>query len=327
MNQQAAGSEVEAFDVGRRALLGRMPALVLAMATGFGARAAATESASATLMATGEPSRTARGAAIQRAVHQIVDDPRIFEDPYALAALGPLTPGELQSSIDRGSRSMRASIALRSRYTEDCLAAAVERGTRQYVSLGAGLDTFACRNPHVADGLQVYEVDHPATQALKRRRLREAGLALQPGTHFVPVDFETQTLRDALSASGFRFDRAAFFSMLGVSIYITDEAVMDTLRTVASCAAGSEISLSFAVPDDMLTASALASRRRSMAGLAQAGEPWITFYHPEVLARRMRDERFSAADVFGPGEANRRYFAGRRDGLAVAGAYMMLGRV
>jgi methyltransferase (TIGR00027 family) len=279
------------------------------------------------LLTTGVPSRTARGAALHRAVHQIVDHPRVFDDPHAVRILEPFAPGELQSLVDRRGRGMRASIVLRSRYTEDCLAEAVARGTRQYVVLGAGFDTFACRNPHLAAGLQVYEVDHPATQADKRRRIQAAGLAPRAGTHFVPIDFERQTLSEALPRAGFRFERPAFFSMLGVSIYISDAAVMATLRTVAACVPGSEISMSFSIPDALLNPAARAYRQRSIAAMAAAGEPWTTFYDPDELTVRLLQAGFASAQPLRPPEANRRYFVGRNDGLAVADAHMMLARV
>lgn len=313
----------------RRSFVRTCGALAVAMWGGRVLEAVASpeEAPAVRLMATGEPSRTARAAAMHRAVHQIVDYPRVFDDSFALRILEPLAPAELQAMIDRRGHGMRASIALRSRYTEDCLAEAVARGTRQYVVLGAGLDTFACRNPHVDTGLHVYEVDHPATQAYKRTRMQASGMAARPGAHFVPIDFETQTLRDVLSAAGLRFDRPAFFSMLGVSIYISDAAVMATMRTVAACAPGSEIAMSFAIPEKLLHPSARARRRRSMAALAAAGEPWITFYEPDELAARLLREGYSTATPLTPNDANRRYFADRTDGLSVTDAHMMLARV
>lgn len=279
------------------------------------------------LLAAGVPSRTVRAAALNRAVHQIVDHPRIFDDPYALPVLGPLVTGELQAAIDRGSRAMRVAIVMRSRYAEDCLAAAVAGGTRQYVVLGAGLDTFACRNPHVDAGLSVFEVDHPATQTDKRLRLAQARIAPRAGTTFVPIDVETQGLRAALAAAGFRFDRRAFFSMLGVTIYVSEQGGMETLRVAASCPAGSEVAFSFSLPDWMLGDAALARRRRTMAALAGLGEPWITFHDPDELARRLLEQGYATAELLRPAEANRRYFGGRTDGLAVVDAHMMLARV
>jgi len=327
--QLSAQRADQARDMERRSFVKRAASLALAVIGGGALDAAASENGApaADLMATGEPSRTARSAALHRAAHQIVDHPCVFEDPYALKILEPLAAAELQATVDRRGSGMRASIALRSRYAEDSLAEAVARGTRQYVVLGAGLDTFACRNPHVEFGLQVYEVDHPASQRYKIARMRASDMAPRSGTHFVAIDFETQTLRAALTGAGFRFDQPAFFSMLGVAIYISDVAVMSTLRTIAACARGSEIAMSFAVTDELLRPDAHARRQRSMRALAAAVEPWITFYDPDVLTARLLEDGFSSARPLRPDDANRRYFADRRDGLFVTDAHMMLARV
>src|SRR5579862_9287683 len=136
-----------------------------------------------------KPSQTAHRVAIRRAAHQLFDDPKVFDDPLAVAIAGRETerPPEAQHPY---SRALRAFIAARSRYAEDQLTGEVERGVRQFVVLGAGLDTFAYRNPFQSVGLQVFEVDHPATQEWKREQLREAGIAIPREMKFAPVDFE-----------------------------------------------------------------------------------------------------------------------------------------
>lgn len=272
-------------------------------------------------MRSGEPSATALGAAVQRALHQVIESPVVFDDPLAVPMLGPQAASALQAAADvrSQSRGLRAGIVLRSRYAEDRLAAAVARGVRQYVVLGAGLDTFAYRNPHATLGLEVFEVDHPATQAWKRERLQRAGIALSPRLHFVAVDFETDRLPQRLAESGFRFDRPAVFSMLGVVIYLTETAVFDTLRVVASAAAGSEIVFSFSLPERLLTEAQRQSRARSMARMAALGEPWVSFFDPERLAADLRATGFGTVELLGPEEANRTYFAGRSDGLRLSG--------
>jgi methyltransferase (TIGR00027 family) len=318
------------FDCGRRLFLRRSLAgslAALAANLGLGTAWAQTQATATKRMETGEPSATARGAALNRAVHQIIDYPRILEDPLALSVLGPLTRGELQDAVDRQNRGLRASIVMRSRYAEDRLAAAVARGVRQYVVLGAGLDTFAYRNPHARLGLRVFEVDHPASQRFKRERLATARIALPPEMVFVPIDFESQTLSRVLIAAGFEFDQPAFFSMLGVVIYLTDDAVMQTMGVIASCTAGSEIVFSFSVPDDSLTGTQRTIRARSMPHLAALGEPWITFYEPATLANRLRVRGFSAAEVFSPSHANRTYFANRIDALRAGTEHVMSARV
>src|SRR5205085_3522547 len=183
-------------------------------------------------METGRPSRTALGAAIYRAVHQIYEGGVIFADPYALQILDDEARAGLAAVAgDPAQRSMRLFIAARSRFSEEAMAACVARGARQVVILGAGLDTFALRNPHA--GVTVYEVDYPATQAWKRERLAQTGVALPPSLTFAPIDFERQSLGEGLSASGFRADEPAFFQWLGVTPYLTREAIVSTLDFVA----------------------------------------------------------------------------------------------
>lgn len=269
------------------------------------------------------PSATARGAALHRAVHQVVDSPLVFDDPFAVRVVAPASTAELRRVLD-GSPGLRASIVLRSRFAEDRLAAAVSRGVRQYVNLGAGLDTFACRNPHRAKGLRVFEVDHPGTQAFKRERLATARMRVAPGTRFVPVDFETQSLQSELRRAGFRFERPAFFAMLGVAIYLTHEAVMETLRVVARGAPGTEVAFDYALPEEQLDEGARAARQRSMQRMRELGEPWITFYDPAVLAAELRSAGFRATSSLAPEEANRRYFANRGDALKVASGHVMV---
>lgn len=189
------------------------------------------------LLSEGQPSRSALMVARLRAAHQLLDTPAIFDDPLALPVLGPEDCVQVQSnarSYDAGfSRILRAAMAVRSRFAEDELARAAAAGVRQYVVLGAGLDTFACRHQHDA-ALQVFEVDHPATQAWKRGLLAASSITVPDSLRFVPVDFERDALADALRAAGCRLDQPVFFSWLGVTLYLTGPAIFDTLRLVAS---------------------------------------------------------------------------------------------
>src|SRR5580658_731298 len=181
-------------------------------------------------MQEGKFSRTARRVAIRRAAHQLLDHPRVLDDPLALRIIGVEACEELRSNPKEHhafSRAFRAFMAARSRYAEDELARAVAQGVTQYgvtqyVVLGAGLDTFAYRNPHA--GLRVFEVDHPATQAWKREQLEAADIQIPSSLTFVPIDFEQQTLADGLAPSGFNPKASAFFSWLGVTPYLTREA-------------------------------------------------------------------------------------------------------
>ncbi len=189
--------------------------------------------------------------------------------------------------------------------------------------LGAGLDTFAYHNQYPENLLKIFEVDHPATQAWKRARLREMGIAVPSSLTFAPVDFERQSLAEELARAGFRSDRPAFFSWLGVVLYLTEAAVMDTLRYVASLAPKSEVVFEFSVPAAFLYGQRRRSREASAANAAKLGEPWITFFEPYALTERLRTRGFVQTTRLAPRDADRRYFDGRTDGLRAGGVYLM----
>src|SRR6516225_1182941 len=177
-----------------------------------------------------EPSRTALMIARQRAAHQLLDNGSILSDPFAVTILREDEADVRQLANAHPLASIgRLFTTARSRIAEDALSRAVERGIRQIVILGAGLDTFALRNPHGARQIRIYEVDHPATQEWKRQRLAEAQLALPPSHSFVPVDFERDDLGEALAGAGFQVNSPAFFTWLGVVPYLSLDAVGRTL--------------------------------------------------------------------------------------------------
>src|SRR5258705_1563233 len=183
---------------------------------------------------TGQPSHTARGAAAYRAIHQTLDGGVIFSDPFAARILDDETRGRLdETAADPSLRPWRLFIAARSRFSKHTLAACVARGVRQVVVLGAGLDTFSLRNPYAGQGVRVFEVDYPATQGLKRERLKQAGLAIPTSLTFAPVDFERQSLADGLKTAGFQADHPAFFQWLRVVPDLTRDAVPLNLDFIA----------------------------------------------------------------------------------------------
>jgi len=278
-----------------------------------------------TRMDDGRPSATALGAAFLRAAHQVLDQPRILEDPIALRILGSESESTLRSYPERyATRSLRAFIALRSRFAEDELARAVQRGVRQYVILGSGLDTFPYRNPYAASRLRVYEVDHPATQSWKRRQLQQAKIAIPESLAYAPVDFEKQTLGDGLGRAGFRKEESAFFSLLGVVIYLTKSAVVETLKFVASMPSGSEIVFDYCVPPSLLPEGLRSAHEMLANRTAKLGEPWITYLDPSSFLSELRQMGFGLVEDLGPEEANQRYFKDRSDGLQVNGASRLM---
>ncbi len=192
-----------------------------------------------TFMKENGPSATAQRVAMRRAAHQLLDDPKVFDDPFALRIIGKESASALESNPRQFETMplppyLRAFVAARSRYAEEELAHGVRRGVRQYVILGAGLETFVYRNPHPEGVLHVFEVDHPTTQTWKRERLEEIGIALPGDLTFALVDFETQTLAEGLHSAGYDPGKRTFFSWLGVTEYLTTETVMATLRFIAS---------------------------------------------------------------------------------------------
>ena len=235
----------------------------------------------------GRPSRTAQRVAVRRAAHQLLDRPLVFEDPYALKVIGTDAAAATQAKAEgRISSAFRAFMVVRSRYAEDELANAVARGVRQYVVLGAGLDTFAWRNPF-AD-VRVFEVDFPATQHWKRQRLANVGMGEPASLTFAPVDFESQTLADGLYKAGFRADQPAYFSWLGVTMYLTSEAFDATARFIGGLPAGGGVTFDYAVERSelgLLERIALDHLARKVAGM---GEPFQLFFRPAELAATMR---------------------------------------
>ena len=266
----------------------------------------------------GRPSRTAQRVAVRRAAHQLLDSPLVFEDPFAMTIIGPDAAAATAAKAEgRVSSSFRAFMAVRSRYSEDELAASVARGVRQFVVLGAGLDTFAWRNPF--PDLRVFEVDFPATQHWKKQRLANVGMEPPASLTFAPVDFESQTLAEGLSAAGFQTDQPAYFSWLGVTMYLTREAFESTVAFIGALPRGSGVTFDYAVERSELgffEKLALDHLAKKVAGM---GEPLQLFFRRPELAATMRRLGFAELEDVGRDELNARYLGRRADGLTLRG--------
>jgi methyltransferase (TIGR00027 family) len=264
-------------------------------------------------MEVGSPSRTAILSAIHRAAHLLIDDPpKIFVDPFARTFAGFSSDDELLATIDKYAfadfAAHRAWFALRSRYTEDQLAAAVASGTAQYVILGAGLDSFAYRRPAALLGLRIFEVDHPSSQAWKRARLSELGMEAPPTLHYVPIDFERETLTAGLNAGGIDRNAKTFFSWLGVIQYLTSDAILKALQEIASITtAGSEIVATFVVPGFILNQAESELFASLSERAASIGEPWLTLLEPSQMIALMEQAGFGNVCCFGPDDMARIY--------------------
>jgi methyltransferase (TIGR00027 family) len=257
-----------------------------------------------------------------RAVHQLFDAyPRILDDPISARLIGPEALQQIHDPANRyripSARELRAHVVLRSRFAEDRLAGAVADGAKQYILLGAGFDTFAFRQPAWARELKIIEVDHPATQAVKRNRLALAGLTESPNTQLVTIDFERESLLDGLNRCSVAVDQLTFFSWLGVTMYLQEAAIDAVLRSVALFPAGSQIVLSFTQPPANRVTTAGEAPRSLAQRVAAIGEPFISYFGPEVLEVKLHQSGFSKVEFLSSAEARELYFKNRPDDLGV----------
>jgi len=283
--------------------------------------------------------RTALSAAYVRAYHHQHDRPLIFRDTVAakllsaaeqsffrerfagfLARFDPSSAAACTSDDERLRCFMRegappAEMLSRARYGEDKLEQAIARGVGQYVVLGAGMDSFALRRPELVDRVQVFELDRAPAQAFKRRRLIEAGLAVPANLHFVPVDFATTSLDEALAGSGYNPSTPAFFGWLGVIMYLDGATVRDGLRAIGRVAAqGSELAFDYLDRDAFADDKAAKPMRQLREHLASIGEPFRSGFEPASLAGMLADAGFRLLENLDPAEIDERYFRGRSDG-------------
>ena len=268
-----------------------------------------------------KPSRTALRVAMRRAAHQIYDAaPLVLDDPIAVPILGETYAEELRRTPTRPDRpfsvALRAFLVARSRYAEDNLNRAAARGVGQYVLLGAGLDTFAHRNPH--PGLRVFEVDHPATQQWKRELLETSGFATPQGLTYAPVDFERQSLPEQLLEAGFDMEAPAFFAWLGVVPYLTPAAFRATVGFIAARPAGSGLTLDYGQPRAVLPLLEQLAHDSLASRVQLAGEPFQLFFTPAEIAVELA--AFRDMEDIGTTEINARYFARRSDSLRLRGS-------
>jgi methyltransferase (TIGR00027 family) len=243
-----------------------------------------------------EPSRTALMIARQRAAHQLLDHGSILYDPFAMRILREDEQEVLQIANKHPLASIgRLFTAARSQIAEDALSRAVERGVRQIVILGAGLDTFALRNPHRALEIRIYEVDHPTTQARKLERLTDAQITVPSGLIFVPVDFERDNVGEKLAAAGFQQNSPTFFTWLGVVPYLTQDAIHRTLDFMASIQ-NSEVVFDYMEPPEAFSEELRQIEKARAEQLEKIGERSNTRFEPPAIAAILRSHGFCAIE-------------------------------
>ncbi len=269
---------------------------------------------------------TAEATAAMRAAHLLYHQPVVFNDPYALQLTSPTLRRVCQNRffgwllirkfISKSLRPITAQVVSRAKYAEENLEQAVSKGISQYVIISAGFDSFCLRRPDFSAGLQIYEIDHPAIQRIKQKRLMETLDSVPKGVEFLAVDLEEQTIADALSGSSFLKDERVFFSWLGTIPYLSEDAVFAVLRDLASFAArGSEIVFDYSIPTYLWPLEESKALGRIMRIIERRGEPIKSFFEPDDFPDKVSRFGYHIIENISPAEVNKKYFWNRSDGL------------
>jgi methyltransferase (TIGR00027 family) len=267
---------------------------------------------------TAAPDETAVRVALWRALHVEVDPPpHVLEDEIGLKLAAPDDGWRRRPDMDpRATSLFRASIVARARFIEDLVVEQAGRGVGQYVILGAGLDSFAQRRPEIAARLTVFEVDRPAPQAWKRRRLIELGFGIPDWLRLVPVDFEAGDVWwQRLAAAGFDAGQPAVVASTGVSMYLTRDAITATLRQVAELVPGSTLAMSFLLPLELADPEDRPGLQLAEKGSRASGTPFISFFTPAQMLTLAREAGFRQVQHVSAATLAQLYFSGRTDGL------------
>lgn len=270
---------------------------------------------------TSVPDHTAVRVALWRAMHVQVDaPPHVLEDEVGLQLVAPEESWRQRPDMHpQGTRGYRAAIVARARFVDDLVLKRARQGVSQYVILGAGLDTFAQRKLARAPALRVFEIDKPAMQAWKRRRLLELGFALPENLRFVAVDFEAgDSWREKAAESGFAEREPAVVASTGVSMYLSREANLATLREVAALAPGSTLAMTFLLPLDLIGPEERPQHEMVYERARAAGTPFVSFFRPEEILALAQKAGFQTARHISRADLVGRYFADRSDGLKPA---------
>jgi methyltransferase (TIGR00027 family) len=263
------------------------------------------------------PDNTAVRTALWRALHVEIDSPpHVFEDTVGLKLVAPDDEWRSRPDMSSFTQPFRASIVARARFVEDLVAERVACGIGQYIILGAGLDTFAQRQPELASRLLVFEIDLPSSQAWKRQRLIDLGFGIPSFLRLVPVDFEAgDAWWERLTAAGFDSGRPAIVASTGVSMYLTKDAIAATLRQVAALVPGSTLAMTFMLPIELADPEVRPGIERAEAGARASGTPFISFFTPTEMLTLARNAGFKEVQHVSAATLAQRYFAGRTDGL------------
>lgn len=273
-----------------------------------------------------EPDNTAVRTALWRALHLEVDGkPPIIEDDLGLRLVAPDAGWRGRPDMHpEFTKRLRASIVARARFIEDLIIDQSAHGIQQYVILGAGLDTFVQRRPDIASKLQVFEIDQPSTLAWKQKRLIDLGYNIPDYLHFVPVDFEATSWLEELLKSKFNANKAAVVVCTGVTLYLTREAIVSTLKQIASLATGSQLAMTFYLPLALMDEEDKPLQQIAEKGAREAGTPFVSFFAPQEVLALAKEAGFKEARVFSTKEMEQTYFKDRADQLLPASGEVFL---
>ncbi|MFD2873781.1 class I SAM-dependent methyltransferase [Mucilaginibacter ximonensis] len=256
-------------------------------------------------------SSTAVGAAMLRAAHQVIDgEYKLLDDPIILKLIGEDAVAHICERRNDfyfpGILAMRTHIVLRSRYAEDCLKDAYDAGVDQFLILGAGMDTFAYRQPEWANGLMIVEADHPASQVNKLEHLTDAGIAIPENVSFVKVDLEQDALAEIFKNSKLNLNKPVFVACLGVLVYLTKDAIAKIFKFVGGLPKGTEFVFTASQKRTGPWSAKVAER------VAKAGEPWISHFDFDEMEKQLKKSGFSQVIFVSPAESKKRYFTGAK---------------
>jgi len=279
-------------------------------------------------MTTKQPDNTALRTALWRALHVLTDDkPYIIEDNIGYELIKPEKDWQERPDM-KYTKRLRASIVARARFIEDAAKAEIAKGIKQYVLLGAGLDSFAQRNTAISTHVDIYEIDRPDTLAWKEEKLIEHGFKIHDNHHFVPVDFENSSWWDQLIDMGFQVNVPTFVSCTGVTLYLTKEAIIDTLKKMILLASGSTIAIAFYLPIEQLDEEDQPLLEMAIKGAAASGIPFVSFFSIEQIVKLSDEIGLKNIQTISTKDLTERYFKDRGDNLLPAsGEFFLVARI
>jgi len=273
-----------------------------------------------------EPDNTALRTALWRALHVQADaKPYILEDETGLQLIAPEDDWQQRPDMHpEFTKRLRASMVARARFIEDLIIEQCKQGISQYVILGAGLDTFAQRRPDIASQLQLYEIDQPKTQAWKQQRLTQLGFGIPKWLHFVPVDFEISSWREQLLKAGFNIGKPAVVACTGVTLYLTRDAIADTLHQMATLAMGSTLAMTFYLPMELMDEEDRPLQQIAEKGARESGTPFISFFAPNEILALAKEAGFKERRIISSKDFEKYYFTNRTDNFLPASGEVFL---